>query len=272
MPIRQLSATRPGRKLRWTKDGALSIRAYAFARDEEACPCVSTRSAELMIVLDGEVVLEVGPAGQLVRVRAGEASWVPRGLSHVVRTTADVRAFIVDEPDLDADRGVRVVALPARLVRTLDLAWKKEPPRALASVVASVPAIIARLDSQEPLAIETSPSTRRMMRAKAILEERYAQPPKLGELARIVRTNEFYLLRSFKQHFGFTPLAYARFLRTEHFLWELLGANAQRTLGRLSSEAGFRDYSTFERRIRAVLGRPPSEAIDPDGNGRLGPA
>src|SRR5690242_19280637 len=109
MSVRQLSTSRPKRKLRWTRGEDLSVRAYLSARDSELCPCVSTRGAELTVVLDGEVAIDVGPARQSVRVRQGDALWVPRGLAHAVIVSSDARAFIVDEPASVGELGLRHV-------------------------------------------------------------------------------------------------------------------------------------------------------------------
>jgi AraC-like DNA-binding protein len=116
-----------------------------------------------------------------------------------------------------------------------------------------------------------------MHAVKRAIEERFASPPSLADLAGRFGTSEFYLLRSFKRHFAFTPFAYAQFLRTEHFLWELVGARGRRepregrTLLALSADAGWGDYSTFERRMRAIAGRPPSELLTHDPSATLGP-
>jgi AraC-like DNA-binding protein/mannose-6-phosphate isomerase-like protein (cupin superfamily) len=272
--IRQLSTSRPRRQLRWTQDGSQSLRAYAITEDDEPCPCVSTRSGELNLVLEGKVVIEVGPAKQQVVLGAGDACLVPRGLPHAVRVPESGRVLMVDVQSAVADHGLRVLpakALPARVFRKIGRAWTRRVPDALEPAREAAAEVVLRLESRAPLEIETTPATRRMMRAKQILEAHFADPPTLGELAGQLGTNEFYLLRSFKKHFSFSPLAYAQFLRTEHFVWELLGATSPRTLLRLSSEAGFGDYSTFERRIRDVFGRTPSSLVEDDPDGRLGP-
>lgn len=274
MTIRQLATNRPRRELRWTHDGAQSLRAYAMATDEEACPCVSTRSGELNLVLEGEVVIEIGPRQQRVSVRAGEACLVPRGMPHAVRIPDAGRVLMVDVQSAIADAGLRVLparVLPARVFRSIERAWRGRVRDALGPAHDAAAEVVERIGSQAPLEIELVPETRRMLRAKQILEERFVAPPTLAELARTVRTNEFYLLRSFKKHFSFSPIAYASFLRTEHFVWELLTAPASRTLLRLSSDAGFGDYSTFERRIRGRFGRPPSSLVDDGADARLGP-
>lgn len=272
--IRQLSSNRPGRELRWTQEGSQSLRAYAMAEDDDPCPCVSTRSGELNLVLDGEVVIEVGPAKQIVTVGAGAACLVPRGLPHAIRIPRRARVLMVDVQAEIADHGLRMIPahlLPAHVMQSVERFWPRRVLEALAPASEATAEMIQRLGSCEPLVIETTLATRRIMLAKQTLEQRFADPPSLAELAKLLGTNEFYLLRAFKKHFAFSPLAYAQFLRTEHFVWELLGSKAPRTLLRLSTEAGFRDYSTFERRIREVFGRTPSSLVEEHDDVLFGP-
>ena len=274
MSVRQLSTSRPKRKLRWTHGSGLSVRAYLSARDPELCPCVSTRGAELTVVLDGEIAIEVGPARQSVRVREGEAIWVPRGLAHAVIVPRDARAFIVDEPASVGELGLRHVPadkIPASILRRFDTAWSRRPDTALARIGDARSDLVARVRSGTALAVERSSSTPKMLAAKRILEERYIQPPTLADLAKAVGTSEFYLLRNFKKHFTFTPYAYAQFLRTEHFFWELLEAEDRR-IADIASDSGFGDYSTFHRRMRAMTGVAPSHLVDLRAGDVLGPA
>lgn len=273
MTVRQLSTSRPKRKLRWTHGSGLSVRAYLSARDPDLCPCVSTRSAELTVVLDGEVVIEVGPARQNVCVREGEAIWVPRGLAHAVIVSRDARAFIVDEPATVGELGLRHVPaekMPAAVLRRFDSAWSRRPDTALARIGDARSELVARVRARTAMPVESSSSTPKMLAAKRILEERFIHPPTLTELANAVGTSDFYLLRNFKRHFTFTPYAYAQFLRTEKFLWELLETE-DRGIADLASDAGFGDYSTFHRRMRAMTGKAPSTLVASVGGDVLGP-
>lgn len=273
MSLRQLTTTRPTRQLRWTHGAGVSLRAYLSAQDGEPCPCVSTRSAELTVVLDGEVAFEVGPLRQTILARAGEALWVPRGLSHAIFVGRDARAFIVDQRASPGELGLRslpVRTIPAAVLRAFDRAWRERPERALERIAVASSELVVRLSAREPVAIESVSSTARMLHAKRILEARFQSPPTLAELARAVGTSEFYLLRAFKRHFAFTPYAYAQFLRTEHFFWELLAAPA-RAIVHLAADAGFGDYSTFHRRMRKMTGRAPSSLVASAGEDVLGP-
>jgi len=273
MLARQLSTSRPKRKLRWTRSSGLSIRAYLSNRNEELCPCVSTRGAELTVVLDGEIAIEVGPARQVVRVSEGEAIWVPRGLAHAVTVGRDARAFIVDEEASAGELGLRHVPrrhLPAAVLRAFDRGWKDRPDSALGRIADARTELVRRLRSREPVDVESTSSTPKMLVVKRILEERFTHPPTLAELAKAVGTSEFYLLRSFKRNFVFTPYAYAQFLRTEHFFWELLEAD-DRKIADIAQRSGFFDYSTFHRRMRAMTGKSPSGLVTLSANEALGP-
>lgn len=274
MKLRQLTTRRPTRELRWTNDGDRSLRAYAIDEDDESCPCVSTRSAELNIVLEGEVVIEVGPKKQTVRVRAGEACLVPRGQPHAVRVERGGRVIMVDVRGTSVEGGLRLLpagALPGRPLHTLDRAWRGGVRDVFASAWEATEDVARRLGELAPITIETTAQSSRMARVKATLERRFADPPTLTELAAEVKLDSFYLLREFKRQYAFSPHAYVQFLRVENFTWELLGARRARTLLRLSTDSGFGDYSTFQRKMRAALGRSPSALVDPDASGSLGP-
>lgn len=275
MKLRQLTTHRPTRDLRWTLEGDRSLRAYAIEEDGELCPCVSTRSGELNIVLEGEVIIEVGPKKQIVHVRAGEACLVPRGQPHAVRVERGGRVLMVDVRGLAADEGLRFVPariLPARPLQTIDRAWRKDARAVFASAWEAATEVTNRASELTPIRIEETAQSRRMARVKGVLEKQFVDPPSLAELGSLARLNEFYLLREFKRQFAFSPYAYAQFLRVEHFVWELLGARPPRTLLRLSAESGFGDYSTFQKRMREAMGRSPSALVDDDAAGTLGPS
>lgn len=272
--MKQLSTKRPSRELRWTFAGGQSVRTYVHERDERDCPCVSTRSAELTVVLDGEVAIEVGPARQVIRIGQGEVVWVPRGLAHVIHVPARTRALVVDHVGAGPDtlHHLPAHAVPAAVLRALRAAWERGGESAFDKVATASAELLQRLGGRAPIEIESAACTRKMHAAKRLLEERFIRPPTLAELARRIGTSEFYLVRNFKRHFGFTPYAYAQFLRTEHFFWELLSAPEDRPrLLALSADAGWGDYSTFERRMRALTGKPPSLLLRTDPDLALGP-
>ena len=222
MKLRQLTTRRPTRDLRWTNDGDRSLRAYAIDEDDESCPCVSTRSAELNIVLEGEVVIELGPKKQSVRVGAGAACLVPRGQPHAVRVERGGRVVMVDVRGAAAENGLRLLparALPGRSLRTLDRAWRLGAREVFASAWDAAEEVARRLGELAPIPIETTAQSARMARVKATLEQRFVDPPTLAELGAEVKLDTFYLLREFKRQYAFSPHAYVQFLRLEHFAW-----------------------------------------------------
>lgn len=173
-----------------------------------------------------------------------------------------------------ADDGLRLVPasqLPSAPLSTIDRAWRRGVRDVFTAAWDAADEVARRLADRAPIPIESTAQTSRMARVKEALEARFADPPAIAELAALARVNAFYLLREFKRQYGFSPRAYAQFLRVEHFVWELLSSRRSRTLLRLSSDAGFGDYSTFQRRVREVMGRSPSDLVDDDACGPLGP-
>jgi AraC-like DNA-binding protein/mannose-6-phosphate isomerase-like protein (cupin superfamily) len=273
MRARQLSTDRPGRAFLWTHHPACSVRAYV-ASPQGPWPCVSTRSHELTVVLDGEIVCELGPHAQTVRVRAGEAIVVPRGRPHVLRIETRSRLLVLDRargPTSGDIRHVPAHAMPASPLRTLDRAWRQRGIDALPSVRDVARDLEQRTGARGTIAIEPARHGRRMETAKRMIEEQPEKPPSLEALARAARTSRFHLLRQYKRHYGFTPFDYAQFLRLERLLWSLVERGLDRTLLALSGEAGSSDYSTFHHRMRDIFRRAPSELLDDDALAPLGP-
>lgn len=189
METRQLSTRRPGRHLRWTRGPRHSIRAYALAPQADSSSCVSTRSSELNVVLDGDMVLEVGPARQSVRVRAGEAALVARGVPHRVRVERPTRFVVVDvdAPAAPALSHLPAAKAPAALLGEVDRSWGQRPGQALRTLDEAARQLVTRMGVGELTDIEIASSTRRMEIVKRVLEARFADPPSLGELAQARR-------------------------------------------------------------------------------------
>ena len=114
--------------------------------------------------------------------------------------------------------------------------------------------------SPRPTPLHLIHNTRRMLAVKQHLDRLHHAPINLEELARQHNMDRYYLARGFRQNFGVTPREYLQFLRMEHFAWSLLQPRAA-ALTRLSSDAGFGDYSTFCRRVQRAFGKAPSDLI-----------
>ncbi|MFJ9409337.1 AraC family transcriptional regulator [Streptomyces sp. NPDC101393] len=124
-----------------------------------------------------------------------------------------------------------------------------------------------------PLPTRTPPTAgaRAAARAKALLEERMADPPSLEKLAQELGTGPFALLRAFKEAYGMPPhtwLTDARVRRARRLL-EAGGAPAGTALA-----VGFTDQPHLNRHFTRIVGVPPGayrrERASPpaDGAGR----
>ncbi|GIF76218.1 AraC family transcriptional regulator [Asanoa siamensis] len=91
-------------------------------------------------------------------------------------------------------------------------------------------------------------------RATAVLHERMMSPPTLDELAALVGTGKFALLRAFHTVHGVPPYVYLNQLRVRH---------VQRMLERgvgladAAAAAGFTDQPHMSRNFRAIIGVAP---------------
>lgn len=273
----QLSSQKTARLLRFTRQGGDVTRAYMIAPQREEWTCVSTKSAELTVVLDGEVSIEIGPRRQVIRARAGEAFLLPRAEPHRLLVERASRLLIFDatSPVEVAPGGPRLMAgraAPKQIVRLLDRMWNQRASECAGALTAARGELLAAMNARDPLVVEGVQSTRRVTQAKAILEATAADPPSIKALAASLKVSDFYLLREFKRHFAFTPLAYVQFLRVEHFVWELMARGRARSILAQSSEAGFGDYATFNRRVHRLFDCAPSKLLDVDGQLAIGPA
>lgn len=208
--------------------------------------------------------LAVGPKRQELVVRPGDVAVVARGTPHTTsyRAGSAIVIFDVEAASLQAPRIARaasdvarpLVALAERLVR-----------HDLATFIPEVAdaAKKASLRLEHGVDVEHVQSTRRMQCVRQSLERAYFDGLSLEATARAHHVDPFYLSRAFKMNFGVPPQSYVQFLRTEHFVWESLRAAARApNLGRVAGEAGFGDYATFSRRMRALFGKPPSALFE----------
>jgi AraC-like DNA-binding protein/mannose-6-phosphate isomerase-like protein (cupin superfamily) len=257
--IRVLRSGQSDRELRWIARRGLSIRSYTVRAESEPQFCVSTRSSELTVLLDGEAWFELGPARQQLRLRPDQGCVILRGTPHRMAVTEDARFLIIDIDLHETPREAGMILLPAippALSRAMPGLWDL---RRLPSA-----AELSRWDEVvrgQPLtAVEGTHNTRRMLDVKSFLERHYTGPIDLQSLACRHGIDRYYLVRAFRRNFGAPPSAYIQFLRLEHFAWSLLRGEGEIT--RRACEAGYGDYSTFCRRIRQAFGRPPSELVE----------
>lgn len=92
-------------------------------------------------------------------------------------------------------------------------------------------------------------------RVRNILEQRFAEPFKLSDIAAEVGVHPVHLAREFRKHYGSSVGEYLRKVRIEYACRELMGSNAAVT--NIAFAAGFADQSHFSRTFKRLCGTTP---------------
>ncbi len=92
-------------------------------------------------------------------------------------------------------------------------------------------------------------------RVRNILEQRFAEPFKLSEIAAEVGVHPVHLAREFRKHYGSSVGEYLRKVRIEYACRELMGSNVAVT--NIAFAAGFADQSHFSRTFKRLCGTTP---------------
>jgi AraC family transcriptional regulator len=140
----------------------------------------------------------------------------------------------------------RAARLADELGRPDDLA-----PLAAEGIVLEMLVALARVASTE---VGRAPAW--LLRAQALLHDRFAEPLRAAEIAREVSVHPAHLARAFRQCFRMSMGAYVRRLRLEWVARELAGSET--TLAGLALAAGFADQSHFTRAFKRYSGLTPS--------------
>ena len=94
-------------------------------------------------------------------------------------------------------------------------------------------------------------------KVKNILEQRFAEPYKLSEIAAEVGVHPVHLAREFRKHYGSSIGEYLRKVRIEYACRELMGSNEAVT--KIAFAAGFADQSHFSRTFKRLCGTTPGK-------------
>jgi AraC-like DNA-binding protein len=95
-----------------------------------------------------------------------------------------------------------------------------------------------------------------LLRAKDVIDRRYAEALDVPTLARQAYASEAHFARSFKRAFGETPHRYLTRRRIERAQELLRGTD--RALTDVALAVGFDTPSSFSRAFRQITGEPPS--------------
>ena len=100
------------------------------------------------------------------------------------------------------------------------------------------------------------PSYVHLLRAKDLIDRRYAQPLDVATLAGEAYASSAHFARSFKRAFGETPHRYIQRRRVERAAELLRGTESSVT--EVGLDVGFASPSSFSRAFRELTGEPPS--------------
>jgi AraC family transcriptional regulator len=93
--------------------------------------------------------------------------------------------------------------------------------------------------------------------ARNFIQENYAEPLSLSQVAKIVGVHSAHLAEVFRKSYGCTIGQYIRRLRLDYAARELM--ISEKSLAEISATAGFYDQSHFTRIFKRHIGRCPSE-------------
>lgn len=103
----------------------------------------------------------------------------------------------------------------------------------------------------------------RVRRVAAALKREFAAPPKVADLARLVKLSEGRLTHLFSEEMGLPLRQYVLWLRVRDVLFSLA---AGATLTKAAHDAGFSDSPHLSRTFRAMFGDPPSILVPGRGH------
>lgn len=149
---------------------------------------------------------------------------------------------------------------PMSLMRRLALEIAHQDgatPLAVEGLVLELVAACARCEPGERHASSSSSSSSRrwLVRAEALLRERFQAPLSLEYIASEVHVSADHLSREFRKHLGCTVGEYVRDLRLDFAAGKL--ARTGEPLAQIAEAAGFADQSHFTRVFRRKLGVTP---------------
>src|SRR3712207_5154553 len=96
-----------------------------------------------------------------------------------------------------------------------------------------------------------------MLRPRARMDRRYAEPLDVPTLARIAYVSEAHFIRTFRATFGETPNRYLQRRRVERAMFLL--RSTDRSVTDICMAVGFSSLGTFSRVFRDIVGETPSE-------------
>lgn len=221
------------------------------------------------LVLSGEGTYHNAETGEAVRVSRGDLIFVPQGCRYLAEWTGGEGGvsyvslhFCFASPALLSREGGFV--LQRVTVADLDslladyeyiLSHHEEEGEAHLAVLARFYAVLSRI---YPLLLrEEHPATDERIRAALhFMEEHFAEPISVEQLAAVAGMSEPRFYPAFKAALGVSPVVYLNRLRVERAILLLL-SDPEEPIERISDAVGFSSATYFRRVFRAATGKTP---------------
>jgi AraC-like DNA-binding protein len=211
---------------------------------------------EMLVITQGRLELE---AGERFSLGAGSVVTYPRGRDHAEwnpgATPVRMICLLWEHGSAaEARRLPPVASDPSGRVRC-GAAWLHELATQAGRQAPAVHGLLAALLG-ECLRTRAPDPDDRIARVCRHLEERFAEPIALEEMARIAGMTRYHFAHRFRAATNQTPLGYLRAVRIERARALLAGTTW--TQARIAEETGFSDEFQLSRVFRRVTGLPPS--------------
>ena len=97
---------------------------------------------------------------------------------------------------------------------------------------------------------------RRLLRARDLMDRRYAEPLDVDQLARVALMARSHFIREFRRVFGETPYRYLQRRRIERAMFML--RHGTDSITEVCAKVGFTSLGTFSRTFTAIVGAAPT--------------
>jgi AraC-like DNA-binding protein len=160
-----------------------------------------------------------------------------------------------------ASQNLPITPAMSRLIDTIRHCEREGELRRLYIQVKVIELLMLQLEQHQQAQLGESthlpPDQQKVQEAKAILENRFARPPTINELARLVGLNEFKLKKGFRELVGCPIYSYVVKLRMEQARQWLL--ERDKSIGEVAHYVGYKNHAHFTAAYKQYYNSLPSE-------------
>jgi AraC-like DNA-binding protein len=160
-----------------------------------------------------------------------------------------------------ADQNLPITPAMNRLIDAIRQCQRESELKQLYIQAKLVELLMLQLEQHQQLTLSDGksllPDQQKVQEARTILESRFADPPTISELARLVGLNEFKLKKGFKRLVGCPIYRYVVRLRMEqarHWLLE-----GDQSIGEVAHYVGYKNHAHFTAAYKQYYNSLPSE-------------